>query len=279
MTCDKSNSSASLDAVIEENNTLRQSIHDTIVGKTTTDQLKRVIGYDDSLDNQYISTQWWFAPRVTRTTTSKVRSNPRDEFASKLTAANIAKIFAAKGYAFDSRKQDYAINIVGIRSNDATSNVFNDWLWLSYWYRGHLVEKTYNITTDPGGYWLSQQPLNSSGTAILVPGQYKDLYHIRKHRGEYDAVCQKWDTTVRVYRDRDKDGELDFDAPVGTAGGINIHRASKVQKLYKVDSHSAGCQVFQDPSDFNEFMSVCYKHRDAFSNSFTYTLLTQKDFE
>lgn len=279
MTCDKSNNSSSLEAVIEENNTLRQAIHDTITGKISTEQLKRTIGYDETLDEQYISTQWWFAPKVTRQTANKDRDNSRDQFAVNLTAERIQTVFSSKGYAFDSRKQDYAINIVGIRNTDATANVFNDWLWLSYWYRGHLVEKVYNITTDPGSYWLTQQPLNSAGTAILVPGQYKDLYHIRKHRGEYDAVCQKWDTSVKVYRDKDKDGILDFTAPIGTAGGINIHRASKVQKLYKIDSHSAGCQVFQDPTDFNEFMAVCYKHKDAFSNSFTYTLLTQKDFE
>lgn len=279
MTSAKSNGSSALETIIQENAALRQAIHDTIVGKTSTEQLKRLIDFDEDNDAQYIGAQWWFAPKITRQTDNKDRDNSRDEFIAKLTTANIKAVFAKKGYVFDDRQKDYVVNIVGIRSNSPVTNVFNDFLWLGYWYRGHQVEKVYNITTDPGSYWLTQQPLNSEGTAILVPGQYKDKYSIRKHRGVYDALCQKWDTSVKVYRDADKDGKLDFDAKVGTAGGINIHRADKVDKLYKVDSHSAGCQVFQDPSDFNEFMSVMYKHRDNFENSFTYTLLTEKDFQ
>ncbi len=279
MTSDKSNSSSALETIIRENSNLRQSIHDVIVGKSTIEDLKSAIDYQDDIDDQFISTQWWFAPKITRETETKQRDDSRNSFISKITGTNIKSIFAQKGYKFDGRTKDYVVNIVGVRTSDSATNVFNDFLWLGYWYRGHLVEKVYNITTDPGGYWLSQQPLNSAGTAILVPGQYADKYTIRKHRGEYDALCQKWDTTVRVYRDNDKDGKLDFDAKIGTAGGINIHRASKVDKLYKVDSHSAGCQVFQDPRDFNEFMSVCYKHRDHFENEFTYTLLTERDFQ
>lgn len=278
MTCDKSNGTTSLETIIEENTTLRQAIYNTITGKVSTEQLKRIIGFDETLDNQYIGAQWWFAPKATRQTANKERDDSRANFVTSLTAESIQRVFAAKQYKFDDRKRDYAINIVGIRNGDATTNVFNDWLWLSYWYRGHLVEKVYNITTDPGSYWLTQKVGDVAGTAILVPNQYLDKYQIRKHRGLYDAVCQKWDTTVRVYRDHDKDGELDFSAPIGTAGGINIHRADRVQKLYKIDSHSAGCQVFQSSNDFNEFMSICYKHRDNFSNSFTYTLLTQSDF-
>lgn len=218
-------------------------------------------------DGTTIETQWWFSPKVV--TAAQVE---------KYSAANIIKVFANKHYKFDDRKLDYVVNIVGIRSNNSQVNAFNDHLWLGYWLNGKLVEKVYSITTDPGSYWLTQKPLNVAGCAILVPGQYIDKYTIRKHRGEYDAVCQKGDTSVKVYRDADKDGKLDFNVPIASAGGINIHRASKTDKLYTVDSHSAGCQVFQDPRDFNEFMDVCYKHKQHFTNSFTYTLLVENDF-
>lgn len=279
MTCAKSNSSPTLETVINENHNLRQTIYDAIHGNITQEQLARAINYDKQLDKQFISAQWWFAPKIQRTTANKSGDNPRSEFEQRISIQAIKSIFANKQYWFDERKQDYAINIVGIRNQDTTTNIFNDWIWVCYWYRGHSVERLYNVTTDPGSYWLANKMGDATGTAILVPGQYRDTFQIRKHRGQYDALCQKWDTTVKVYRDGDKDGTLDFDAPIGTAEGINIHRADRVHKIFKIDAHSAGCQVFQDPSDFNDFMSICYKHRDTFGNSFTYTLLDQKDFE
>ena len=60
--------------------------------------------------------------------------------------------------------------------------------------------------------------------------------------------------------------------------GINIHKSgSRVNGSTQVDKWSAGCQVFSKESDFNEFMSVMYKAKAKWSNSFTYTLINSKD--
>jgi hypothetical protein len=44
-------------------------------------------------------------------------------------------------------------------------------------------------------------------------------------------------------------------------------------KTKVIDKFSAGCQVFQNASDFNEFMSMCDNHSSLYGNRFTYTLL------
>jgi hypothetical protein len=46
-----------------------------------------------------------------------------------------------------------------------------------------------------------------------------------------------------------------------------------------INKYSAGCQVFADPDDFDEFMAILYKAREEWGNKFTYTLLESKDIE
>lgn len=269
----KSNHIPALDTVIEENALLKGLLKDILDGNVDRSAIESALDFDTDLEDQFITSQWWFAKKAERTTVNKTgASDPQ------YTVDLITKAFASKGYQFNDDRQDYAVNIVGIRNQDTTVNVFNDTLVLIYWYCGKHVVRQYPITTDPGSSYLGSKTINGAGTAILKPGQYKNMYEIRKHRGIYDAVCQKWDTEVPVWRDNNKDGKLTFTAKSGTAGGINIHRADKVSTLYKVDSHSAGCQVFQNPKDFEQFMGICYKSKEKFGNKFTYTLLEQGDF-
>ena len=131
-------------------------------------------------------------------------------------------------------------------------------------------------TTDPGSYWL-QNPSNVEGTAILVPGQYKDVWRIDKHNDQYDALCQR-NGTVRVYRDRDKDTILEMDPRSIREGsfGINIHRSSSTGSSTQVDKWSAGCQVHATLAGFNEMMSLARKQVAVTGHdTFTYTLMEQ----
>ena len=58
--------------------------------------------------------------------------------------------------------------------------------------------------------------------------------------------------------------------------GINIHKAGKLSQ--RVDTWSAGCQVFASETDFKCVMSYCNKQiQYGFGNSFTYTLLREED--
>ena len=45
----------------------------------------------------------------------------------------------------------------------------------------------YNATTDCGSYWLSS-PMRKSGSALLVPNQYRGVYKLDKHNGKYTLL-------------------------------------------------------------------------------------------
>lgn len=204
------------------------------------------------------------------------------------TLYDIEQTMAKKGYRFFSNG-NYNINIIGVRTADNTSNSFNDWMTLSYNKDGERRFHVWSCTTDPGLFWL-ENPTQiiyvpelgeyTKGTAILVPGQYRSTYTIRKHNGKYDAVCQRRDKNVKVYRDWDKDKYLDMEGMPIQEGvfGINIHRSNAIVASNRVDKWSAGCQVFKDPYDFMYFMNVCFKAQQIYGNFFTYTLLTEYDF-
>lgn len=168
---------------------------------------------------------------------------------------------------------DYDLNIIGVRSEDATPNVFNDKLHVCYTVRGIWYEHIYEITTDAGLYWLKNGGLK--GTAILCHDrQYRGAYILGKHKGKYEALVQQGNK-VDVWRDRNMDDLHDYGGEIDSGYfGINIHRAGATRKSVQVDRWSAGCQVFADPDDFAEFLDLC-KMQIKFRRyaKFSYTLL------
>ena len=148
-----------------------------------------------------------------------------------------------KGYRFfDSG--DFNLNIVGIRSPDRLSNKFDD-----------VICCVYKV----------------NGTWRYKAGQYRGAFHIGLHRGKYTALVQR--KKVTVYRDNNRDSTLDHVDEEEGYFGINIHRASAHRSLDDVGAYSAGCQVFSDPDDFEEFMKLCHKSATRYGTHFTYTLL------
>ncbi|TRX54845.1 hypothetical protein FNH22_19005 [Fulvivirga sp. M361] len=195
----------------------------------------------------------------------------------KFSLEQITDVLKQKGYKFFDAHKPYNLNIIGIRSNEQVANSFDDWLYLIF--RNDALETQlheFPVTTDPGNYWL-QNPTNVNGTAILVPGQYRGSHEIRKHQGRYDALCQKAD--MKVWRDKNNDDVLDMNGTIYTGiFGINIHRSNASSESERVEKWSAGCQVFKRVHDFNFFMNLCRKAVQLYGNSFTYTLLEEKDF-
>jgi len=190
----------------------------------------------------------------------------------------INRAVKSKGYSFFTGK-NYDVNVIGVRrnrSNDIT-NVFDDVLTISYrGSNGKWNYHEYKATTDPGKHWMNH-PLNSDGTAILVPGQYRSSYKIALHQGKYEALCQR--KPVKVYRDNDLDNEYDLDPDTIQNGlfGINIHRSNPYSESYYVNKWSAGCQVFKRVSDFDRFMGILHNAASFYGNSFTYTLINHRD--
>lgn len=202
----------------------------------------------------------------------------------------IIKVLKIKGHpVFEADTKPYNLNIVGIRTFDNSVNTFNDWIVLLWKYQGQWTMRDFPCTTDPGLYWL-KNPMSKLGTAIVKEGHYKGLWHIGMHQGKYKALTQK--NPITVIRDFDRDSELDFDSGKTETGifGINCHRANKNGMSTQIDRWSAGCQVLQNREIFNPenhtvkihefdyFMHVCEKSKEVWGDSFSYTLLNEKDF-
>lgn len=172
---------------------------------------------------------------------------------------------------------DYHLSLFGVRSAARVANRFDDVLGAAYTVDGRWVVETFAGTTDPGTYWL-ENPSRVKGTAILVPGQYRDAWRIDLHAGKYPALCQR-SGPVRVYRDRNRDDVLDFDPSSIVEGsfGINIHRSRAGGESESVDRWSAGCQVFKRSADFDRVMALARQQVDRTGiETFTYTLVDER---
>ena len=182
------------------------------------------------------------------------------------------RLMEKMGYAWTERP--FELNIVGIRSENAVPNSFDDTIHVfAKDDKGEWDHRIHHATTDPGTFWLNN-PMSLQGTAILHEGQYTNTYTLGMHRGKYLALVQQGGK-VKVVRDYNRDTQLDYDSNKSENGffGINIHRALVSGKTKSVDKHSAGCQVFEDAAEFTAFVARCTKHRKLYGNKFTYTLI------
>ena len=190
------------------------------------------------------------------------------------TREQIEAAVKAKGYKY-FENGDYNVNIIGIRNSlpgKSVTNLFDDWLSISFKINGEWQFYIWNATTDPGKAPMLKGN-NGTGTARVVPGQYPGSHMIRLHQGKYEALGQK--ANIKVYRDADKDLEYDTDKITEGVYGINIHKAG--QDSTWIDGWSEGCQVFKRVKDFDAFMKICKQAAKLHSNSFTYTLIESKD--
>ena len=162
---------------------------------------------------------------------------------------------------------DGQINTIGVRTPEIHAGEFDDEIHLIWKTDDGWQHETYPITTDPGAFYL-RNPLHVDGTAILVPGQYR-VYKFAKHQGKYTTLCQRGGP-VKVWRDGDQDGELDWGGDEHEGWyGINIHHSgSNSPKV--VARWSAGCQVFSKISDWKKAMKVWRRSGESL---FTYTLI------
>ena len=195
------------------------------------------------------------------------------------TREQIESAVKSKSYVWfeDANNKGFDVNIVGVRNDstgDKVTNVFDDYLTLSYKENGVCKFHIWPATTDPGTKGILETT-NKSGIARLVEGQYRGSHTIRLHQGKYEALGQA--KNVKVYRDANRDMKYDENKIEEGVFGINIHHAG-ADSTY-VNDWSMGCQVFKKTKDFEEFMSICRKSRDIHGNSFTYTLIGSNDIK
>lgn len=195
------------------------------------------------------------------------------------TREQVEATMKAKGYKWFEGPDDYDVNIVGIRNSapgKKVTNVFDDWMTISYKEGGVWKFHIWACTTDPGTKAVKEFS-NPRGVARLVPNQYRSSHIIRLHQGKYEALGQN--SPVTVWRDRSRD--MTFEETTTETGlfGINIHRSNPKTESEFVENWSEGCQVFKRVKDFNLFMEICNKAKNIHGNSFTYTLLTSGDIK
>lgn len=193
------------------------------------------------------------------------------------TREQVEKAVKSKGYAWFEGQKDYDVNIVGIRNStpgNKVTNVFDDFLTLSYKIGGDWKFHIWPATTDPGKKGVMEYH-NAAGVARLVEGQYRGSHGIGLHQGKYEALKQA--KPVKVYRDANKDMIYDENKIQEGVFGINIHKAG-ADSTY-VENWSEGCQVFKKSADFESFMSIMRKSREIHGNSFTYTLIESADIK
>jgi hypothetical protein len=190
------------------------------------------------------------------------------------TREQIEKAVKAKGYKY-FENGDYNMNVIGIRNSGTgkkVTDLFDDWLTLSFKIDGVWQFYIWNATTDPGKAPMLKGN-NGTGTARVVPGQYPGSHMIRLHQGKYEALGQK--ANIKVYRDANKDEVYDESKITEGIYGINIHKAGQDSNL--ISTWSEGCQVFKRVKDFDVFMKLCKQAAKLHGNSFTYTLIESKD--
>lgn len=191
-----------------------------------------------------------------------------------MTREQIEAAMIKKGFAYFS-DGELNLNIIGVRQSSTgnkVTNLFDDFLTLSYKHNGAWVFKKWAATTDPGTKGVKEFH-NAAGVARLVAGQYRGSHAIGLHQGKYEALRQA--KNVKVYRDANKDMTYDESKIQEGVFGINIHKAG-ADSTY-VENWSEGCQVFKKSADFDEFMVIVKKAAALHGNSFTYTLLNSNE--
>ena len=198
------------------------------------------------------------------------------------TKEQIEAAVKAKGYVWfeDASNKGFDVNIIGIRNSSTgkkVTNVFDDWMTISYKENGVWKTHVWACATDPGTKAVKEFK-NPNGVARLVPGQYRGVWKVDLHQGKYEALCQRLGN-VKVYRDKNKDMTFNETEVQEGMFGINIHRSNPTTESQFVENWSEGCQVFKRVKDFNEFMAICKKASAIHGNKFSYTLLESADIK
>ncbi len=192
----------------------------------------------------------------------------------KLTTQQMEREYRAKGYKFFN--EPFSLNLFGIRGENLYADEFDDLIGLVYSNGSERVIELYPATTDPGAHYLLS-PMNTAGTAILVPGQYRSMYMRGMHRNR-PALVQRG--KCAVYRDNNRDDRLDFEGKTIQIGhyGINMHRANIIGRTHRVGRYSAGCQVLQNSEDMDKILRAVKLQRYHLGSSVvTYTLFYEPE--
>lgn len=193
-------------------------------------------------------------------------------FYSDVTLDVMKKAYERMGFPFFT-KGDYNVNLFGIRNErNLHANTFNDLIGMIYKHDGNWKLLKCDATVDPGVKYR-KKPSNSKGVAILKEGFHRGMFQIGMHKNKYKAFVQRANTTV--YRDNDKDSELDFVNPDTGYFGINLHLYNSKYCIEEIGDASEGCSCVYNPADLAALLAVGEIAKASWGNSFSYTLFLE----
>jgi len=162
-------------------------------------------------------------------------------------------------------------NIFGIRSTMDITDKFDDIIGV-FWGEKRIDNiVTFPATTDPGKFY-TQNPIDGKRTAILVTGQYFNVYAMGLHQGRYEALKQI--RKMSFYQDVNKDLIIDTENIKSQLIGANLHGTKPDFQPWRVGKFSAACQVLEMWNDFQELMGIV---KQSNYSEFDYTLFNKKD--
>lgn len=185
------------------------------------------------------------------------------------TLTEIQNVFNSKGYITELNNKP---NIFGIRKDNTFSDKFDDAIGV-FWGKYEIDNfHIWEATTEAGKIY-AKNPLNGIRTAVMVPGQYINVYGLGLHKN-YEALVQIKE--IAFYQDVNKDLNIDTDMTIKLQMiGANIHGTRSDIKVWSVDKFSAACQVIWEWKNFVTLRNIC---KTSEFKEFNYTLLEEKDF-
>jgi hypothetical protein len=155
------------------------------------------------------------------------------------------------------------LHLIGVRTTNGTPDAVDDWLYACAigGASNRWLIRVFPLETEPSSAYLGS-PLNPKGTAIMVPGHYRDAYNVGKHKGRRALAQVK---PVKVYRDNNRNATIELDPKSADTGmfGINIH---------DIRGDLAGCQGIRT-GDMDELMYLADSHVRLYGAGIDYTLL------
>lgn len=174
--------------------------------------------------------------------------------------------------SFKSIPSDYWI--LGVRSNEDTSDTFDDKFYLFHGEKFILVTSG---TTNPGRNTLLEfEKVNKKGAAIVKSNSwYYGVWKYGSHNGRVDGLLQLG-SKIEVFRDTNKDLKSDESGKTEKGFfGINFHpntynleAADAIRQ--KIGWWSAGCQVVNNLSKYRQIIRLTKNQQ-----SVSYCLLTE----
>ena len=181
-------------------------------------------------------------------------------------------------------RDPYSVTFGGIRALDPYNNTFNDKLFGSFYDNDGTLHHLILPGTVDAGLTSRLDPTNPNGVAIIQHSkQYKGVYQYQdpeensKFRGHKGKVAFRQVGNMDYWRDKDKDGKLDFKGKTYTGNFLtNGHMMGTLGN--KVNDWSEGCWGSTEKNMYKMFAMALIQRNHGLGDRFSYIMLHQKDF-